>query len=163
MRRSAIVVLVVCMLTGSAFAGTPSQNKDLMQQFVAAANAHDYELLQQLVSPGFCRHSQASPSIVVTNRAQLFQVMRQDESQFSDAKTEIEQLVAEGDRVAMWARVSGHFTGRVPESGVPGRQLNIETAAIFRIVDNQIAELWVTWDNQAVQDQITDQKAVSNQ
>ena len=163
MHRSAIVALVVCMLTGSAFAGTPSQNKVLVQQFVAAANARDYELLQQLVTEDFCRHSQASPTVIVTNRAQLVQVMKQDESLFSDAKTEIEQLVAEGDRIAMWASFSGHFTGRGSGSGAPGKLLNIETGAIFRIEDNQIAELWVTWDNKAAQDQLTDQKAGSYQ
>lgn len=129
-------------------------NKELVRQFTEAANAADWESLALVVAEDFTRHSAATAGPPVTSRGQFIELQESFLVSFPDQRVTIQQLVAEGDRVAALATYSGTHTG--PMGDVPATGLPIESPflALFRIEDGRIAELWVEWDNLAMLNQL---------
>jgi steroid delta-isomerase-like uncharacterized protein len=72
-----------------------------------------------------------------------------DAKTFPDSKVTIHQLIAENDRVAIWATYSGTQDGPMGPFPPSGKTMSIDLAGVFRIQDGLITELWVTWDNVA--------------
>jgi len=66
----------------------------------------------------------------------------------------MQQLVAEGDRVAGLATYSGTQTGPMGDIPATGKAVEAPVLAMFRIEEGRIAELWVVWDNVAMLTQL---------
>lgn len=64
-----------------------------------------------------------------------------------DQKITLEMLIAEGEKVAVYATYSGTMTGPMGEFPATGRFSSSPFLGIFRIEEERIAELWVEWDN----------------
>jgi predicted ester cyclase len=66
--------------------------------------------------------------------------------EFLDIHIEIQDLIAEGDRVV--ARIGGHVTHKHPFMGVAptNRQFATNGVEIFRVADGKLAERWVFID-----------------
>ncbi|MCK9995741.1 MAG: ester cyclase [Candidatus Krumholzibacteria bacterium] len=148
------VLLAIALVASVAGAGTIDENKALVANFIEANNAKDFDNLPTYVTDNFRRHSQASPGVVVANKEQFIKHMGDDLNTFPDAKIDVQQVVAEGDRVAVWGSYLGTYNGEVPGSGSAGRKVNVDFSAIYRIEGDKIAELWITWDNLAVRTQL---------
>ena len=143
------------MVMGSASAaGTPSENKALVESFVSVGNSRDYDQLGKFVSKDLVRHCQATPGLVVTNLEQFRAFMEGDVQVFPDSKVEVQQMLAEDDRVAIWATYSGTQDGAMGPFPPSGKKMVLEFGAIFRVENNKLAELWVTWDNMAALSQL---------
>ncbi len=56
-------------------------------------------------------------------------------------------MVAEGDRVAVWANYSGTQSGPMGAFPPSDRQVDLDFAGILRFEDGKIAEIHVVWDN----------------
>ena len=135
---------------GSVVAGTIDENKELVSSFIAADNSKDYENLPTYITEGFKRHSQATPNVVIANRNQFIAHMRDSVEMFPDAKTNVQQMIAEKDRVAVW----GSYRSSVPGSEAVGKKIDINVSMIYRVEDDKIAEIWVMWDNSALRTQL---------
>jgi predicted ester cyclase len=68
---------------------------------------------------------------------------------FPDAHESLEDLVAEGDRVAARHRFRGTQRGALGPYPPSGRRLEATYLAIYRVEDGRIAEAWAEWDNLA--------------
>ncbi len=66
----------------------------------------------------------------------------------------LDQLVAEGDLVAVRATYSGTQEGPLGELPATGRTVRAPFLGLFRIESGRIAELWVEWDNLAMLTQL---------
>lgn len=139
---------------GISVAGTPTENKALVEEFVAVGNARDYDRLGDIVAETFVRHCQATPGLVISNLGQFRAFMEADVRVFPDSRVEVQQWVAEGDRVAVWATYSGTQEGAMGPFPPSGKKMVLEFGAIFRVENDKIAELWVTWDNVAALSQL---------
>jgi steroid delta-isomerase-like uncharacterized protein len=130
------------------------RNKELVRQFTEATNAADWQSLAGVVAEDFTRHSAATAGPQVTSREQFVELQESFLVSFPDQKVTIQQLVAEGDRVAGLATYSGTHTG--PMGDVPATGLPVESPflALFRIQEDRIAELWVEWDNLSMLNQL---------
>ena len=148
--RSTVLALAsLVAFAGSLLAGTPAENKALIEGFVSVGNSRAYDRLKEFVAEDFVRHCQATPGLVVTNLEQFKAFMESDVKVCPDSMVELHQLVAEGDRVAIWATYSGTQEGAMGPFPPSGKKMTLEFGAIFRIEAGKIAELWVTWDNLA--------------
>ncbi len=152
------VLLAVILVATSTVAGTVDQNKALVAKFIEASNTHDFDNLPNFITDDFLRHSQASPNVVVTNKEQFKRHMRDDLEVFPDARLDVRQVISEGDRVAIWANYLGTYKGQFSGGEWVGAKLNIDIAIIFRVEGDKIAEMWVTWDNEAIQSQLDAQE-----
>lgn len=131
--------------------GTPGGighgNKLLVGRFVAAINRQDWAALAALLSEDFVRHSGAGGTL--RGAAALIDFLRQEFEAFPDASESVEDLLAEGDRVAVRHRFRGTQRGPLGAYAPTGRVLDAPYLAIYRIEGERIAEAWAEWDSAA--------------
>ena len=66
---------------------------------------------------------------------------------FNDVHYDIEDLIAEGDRVVARVTSSGHHTGQFIGVPATGRRFEVEQIHIYRISDGKIIEHWSSRDD----------------
>lgn len=116
---------------------------------MAALNAHRLDLLDELVTPDFVRHCQATPGAEVRSLDEFKDFQRQDTAAFPDSHQTLKHVIAEGNMVAAWATYEGTQTGALGPFPASGKRMQVDFAAVFRVENDRLAELWVTWDNLA--------------
>ena len=121
-------------------------NKSLIRAFVAAINAHQWAQLATLVTADFVRHSAAGGEPGVRSLADLERFLRGELLTFPDARETIEDLIAEGDRVAARHHFRGTQLGPLGAYPASGRVLAADYLAFYRISGGRIAEAWAEWD-----------------
>ena len=122
-------------------------NKALVRRFVEAINAQGWPLLRELVADGFRRHSTAGGEPGIRSRENLIDFLKGEYLTFPDATEAIDDLVAEGDKVAVRHRFRGTQRGPMGTHPPSGRVLEATYLAIYRIEHGRIAEAWAEWDN----------------
>ena len=108
-----------------------------------------FEVADELVADEVVRNGQP------VGRAGLVGVVAAIRSAFPDYHTEVEDLIAEGDRVA-WRYSSGGVHTGAPLFGTPatGRAVNWTGTAILRIESGRIREIWDNVDLLAIYTQL---------
>jgi steroid delta-isomerase-like uncharacterized protein len=73
---------------------------------------------------------------------------------FPDLRFEVDEIIAEGDRVATHSYMTGTHEG--PLFGIPptGRTVKVPHMHLFRIVDGQTTDLWHVWDQFGLMQQL---------
>jgi steroid delta-isomerase-like uncharacterized protein len=123
------------------------RNKAVVRAFVAAVNSQDWGRLADLVAPDFVRHSHAGGSPGIRSRDDLLRFLQGELETFPDAREEVADLVAEGDRVAVRHAFRGTQTGPMGPYPPSGRVMVADYLAIYRLAGGVIAEAWAEWDN----------------
>ena len=149
-----LLTLVLCLLGTvasnvfahtNARATTPEDNKRLVQRFVEAQNTGNLDLYDRLLTTDFVRHSSTSDR-ELRGREAYIAFLREDQQVFPDFKADIEMMLAEGNRVALYGTMSG--TQRAQKGPFPptGKTFETKIVGFFRIEQGRIAELWVEWN-----------------
>ncbi len=155
-RTLAVSVILATVMTGCAPSPTAQleANKELVRRFGDAANAADWDALDELLTEDFRRHSQATAGVQVNSREEFKQLQESFLASMPDQHVTIEMVIAEGDKVAIYATYTGTQTGPMGEFPATGRPVESKFLGIFRIEEGRIAELWVEWDNLAMLTQL---------
>lgn len=148
---AALLMTASCTLSGD---GQLDANKDLIHRFTDVTNSADWEGLAELVADDFQRHSAATQGPTVSSRNEFVQLQQSFLASFPDQKVTIEQLVAEGNYVAMRAVYSGTQSGPLGSFPATGRKIESPFLGVFRIEDGLIVEFWVEWDNLVILNQL---------
>lgn len=115
-------------------------NKNTVRQIEEAWNANQLDKLDAWFAPGFKQHS-AFPGTPATldSAKQAHQMSLQA---MPDRKTEIQEMVAEGDKVVVRMRMTGTNTGGFPVFGIPanGNKADVEWISIYTLRDGQVTE-----------------------
>ena len=118
-----------------------NDNKTIVRRLSAALNKKDLETIGELIAPDYFNHNFEirGPEGYKGFCSVLFNA-------FPDYQDTIEDLIAEGDKVAVRAVGSGTHEGEY--SGIPPTGKRVEFAAfnIFRIVNGKIVEEWDLYD-----------------
>lgn len=131
--------------------GIPTaENKILVRRFEEAMNTRQLDALDEVVAPNFVRHCQATPNLDVRSLEQFKDFLRQDAAVFPDNTQTFTHVIAEGDTVAVWATYEGTQRGQMGSFPPSGRKVRFDFAAILRVENGKLAELWVTWDNMTI-------------
>jgi steroid delta-isomerase-like uncharacterized protein len=145
------MILPVLMMLMVACGPCPEEqlaaNKQLVERFMEAINAADWDALDDLLTEDFKRHCQATPDVPVNSLEEFKQLQLSFFATMPDQRIEGEMLIAEGDKVAAYGTYSGTMTGPMGELPATGKYAEMKFMTIFRIEDGRIAELWVEWDN----------------
>lgn len=132
----------------------PAANKDLVRRFNDAVNRADWSILSEIVVDDFARHSAATPGPPVSSREEFVRLQKGFLESFPDQQVSLEQIIAEGERVAVLGIYRGTNTGPLGGSPATGRAVESPFLGLFRIEDGRIAELWVEFDNVAILNQL---------
>ncbi|MBC9730749.1 flavin reductase [Streptomyces sp. TRM68367] len=103
------------------------------------------EALDDLLSPSYVRRR--GPAAATQDRDQFKDSIRAVREAFPDLRTEIEDIVEDGDRLAIRWRSTGRHTGTF--LGVPptGKPVEVSGATFTRFDGSEVAEEWVTFDS----------------
>ena len=144
------------MLIGLVCAGCSStlqeENKALVRRVMVEIPAWDWEAASKLHSPDFIYHG-PHESMTMT-REELGQAIDGLQSAFPDFRREINDMVAEGDKVAV--RMTYYGTHKGEYEGIPatGKKTASEAIVILRIVDGKIVEGWEQYDEFSFRQQL---------
>lgn len=158
MKRGTKLIALTLVLMAAGYGTTAradvTANKQLVRDFTEATNNADWDALKGLVAENFVRHSAATPGPPVKSREEFIQLQKGFLKSFPDQHVTLDQVIAEGNYVAIRATYSGTLQG--PLGGMPatGKSARSPFLAMIRIESGQIAELWVEWDNMAMLGQL---------
>jgi steroid delta-isomerase-like uncharacterized protein len=122
------------------------ENKALVRRFVdEVQSGGNIDAIDELCSPEFVNHS--APPGMPSNCEGVKQVTAMFRRAFPDSYFTVEEMVAEGDKVATRKSFRGTHQGEF--MGIPptGRQVSIGLIDIVRINDRQVVEHWSMGDN----------------
>lgn len=124
-----------------------ARNVEVVRAFAVAVDDRDAAALDTLLTDDYVRHSEATPGVTVRGRQDYLEYLRDDLGAFTDARLELEKVVAQGDQVAFWGTYRGTQEGTFGVFPATGESLRIHFAGIHRLEGGRVAETWITWDN----------------
>ena len=129
------------------------KNKALVRHFVdEVQSAGNIDALDEICSPDFVNHS--APPGVPSNCEGVKQLTAMFRQAFPDSYFTIEDMMAEGDKVA--TRKTFHGTHQGEFMGIPptGQQVSMGLIDIVRIADGRVVEHWSMGDNLGMMQQL---------
>ncbi|MFX1605603.1 MAG: ester cyclase [Promethearchaeota archaeon] len=114
------------------------KNKNLVRRFFEKANSEE-RTPTELCAPGFIAHIGESPAMDL----QAFQQYQKTYfASFSDTIMTIEDMVAEGERVAFRGLVRATHTEEFMGTPASGKQIVVQVIGIARIAEDKVVEWW---------------------
>jgi predicted ester cyclase len=119
------------------------QNKDVVRKVEESWDSQDLDALDQYFAPEF-DNSQSGVQGLPPGLAGAKMAHQASMQSFPDRKVVIEDLVAEGDTVAVRARITGTNQGGFPLFNVPanGAKIDIPFVGFYRLRDGRVVEHW---------------------
>ncbi|MBB5712493.1 ester cyclase [Sphingomonas xinjiangensis] len=125
-------------------------NKEIVRRYFAMFNSGDLSELGEIVSQDYGDKLEGQSSGIEVIRSYLSGL----KASFPDFTWTIEQIIAEGDRVAVMNRVSGthvhDFGGMTPT----GNRVDFAAFQFYRIENGKLAEHWEVADFAKFQEQL---------
>ena len=114
------------------------KNKDLIRRWIEFSNTGFAGSFDVFISPDYVGHLGATSM----DRDELERLERQFCVSFPDAHHEINDLIAEGDRVVLRTTARATHRGRFEGIDPTGRSVEFTGLVVYRIRDGRIAESW---------------------
>lgn len=129
------------------------ENKLLVQNVVDVFNRGDLDAVDRLFAPDYVDHdpSRAGAQPGSEGVKQAWAALR---AAFPDLRVTIEDVVAEGDNVAVRSTSRGTHHGELMGISPTGKSVTIAVIDINRIVDGKLAERWAATDTLSVLQQL---------
>src|ERR687890_1998389 len=132
---------------------TIEENKALVRRFVdEGQSAGNIDAIDELCSPEFVNHS--APSGMPPNREGVKQVTAMFRQAFPDSYFTVEDMIAEGDKVATHKTFHGTHEGEFMGMPPTGRRVSMELIDIVRISEGRVVEHWSMGDNLGMMQQL---------
>jgi predicted ester cyclase len=117
-----------------------SDNKEIVRRIEEAWDRGDLSALEECFAPDFVAHSAAPglpPGLEGAKMAHQGALQA-----FPDRRVTIEEIVCEGDLVAVRCRMRGTNQGGLPWLGIPanGRSVDVEWVSIYRLTGGRVVE-----------------------
>ena len=129
------------------------ENKALVRRFVDKVQSKgNIDAIDELCAPEFVNHS--APPRVPSDREGVKQVTAMFRQASPDSYFTVEDMVAEGDKVA--TRKTFHGTHQGTFMGIPptGQQVSIGLIDVVRVADGKVVEHWSMGDNLGMMQQL---------
>jgi steroid delta-isomerase-like uncharacterized protein len=120
------------------------QNKEVIRRYWNGKwNERRPEVLDELQTADVVYHGTSMTMDGIEEYKQVYQVFL---SAFHDTQIEIEELIAEGDKVMSRVSLRGTHGGDLQGMPPTGRTFTVSAFTVFRLVDGKIAEEWEILD-----------------
>ena len=122
------------------------ENKAIVRRTFEELDKHNLAVLDEVMVPDYVHHDPALPPAMQQGRDNYRQGTAMFYTAFPDLQGTIEDMIAEGNKVA--SRLTWRGTHQAELLGIPptGKQVQFTMMAIHRIVDGKITEGWVNFD-----------------
>ncbi|HSY57632.1 MAG TPA: ester cyclase [Bradyrhizobium sp.] len=138
--RTLVIALLACLATRApAAAADLEANKLMIRGYIEeVVNKHQPSAADRFVATDFIEHNPRLPQGLAGRKQYVTKVF----AAFSDYHGEIQNLVAEGDMVAVRIRWTGTNDGLYDGRPATGNKLVFSTSDFYRIENGKIAERW---------------------
>jgi steroid delta-isomerase-like uncharacterized protein len=129
------------------------RNKAVVRRFIEEVqNQKDWAAYDELNAPDFVNLS--APPGVPTDREGGKMFLTAFANAFPDSHIAVDDMIAEGDRVATKKTMTGTHTGEF--NGIPptGKRVAIQYVDILRLRDGEIIEHWLSMDQLSFMQQL---------
>jgi len=136
--------------------GDPETNKAIVQRMIdEVMNQQNLAVVDELFASDYLMHDPAWPTEVKGPEGFKQWAGAMLDPYFSDSRIVIEEMITEGDKVAVRWTWSATHTGEF--MGIPptGRQTTIAGISIHRFADSKFVESWVNYDILGMMQQLT--------
>jgi steroid delta-isomerase-like uncharacterized protein len=140
------------MASSSSSATQEEQNKQVVRQYFELLNLQDTEKMGQLVSS--TNYSFHFPGMRPMDWKGDKEFITTINNGFPDLRNNIEDIVAEGDKVAVRFNVAATHKGEFQGIPATGKKLSFSGMAVFTILDGKVTEEWATADMMGLMQQI---------
>ncbi len=133
--------------------GDPSTNKNIVEQSEEIWNTSDVALMGEIFAVDFVNHDPALPHVMDLESLKGF--IGLTHAAFPDFHAETDDMIAEGDTVAVRRTVTA--THQTDFMGIPatGRKIQWTGMTTYRIADGKIVESWWSYDALGMMQQLT--------
>lgn len=121
------------------------ENKAVVRNLYGALNAGDLSKFADGLADDVVEHEEL-PGLT-PDKAGVVQFFRGAMAGVEGFRMNIEEIMAEGDRVSVRATVSGKHTGELMGIPATGKDLNVPLADYFRVRGGKVAEHWGVMDS----------------
>ncbi len=129
------------------------QNKAVTQRFYDEVfNVGNVELVDELFSSDFADHEEF-PGIS-PDRSGVKQWVTAMRTAFPDARMDVKDMIAEGDKVVARTTMSGTQQGEFVGMPATGKSMSVTTVDIVRLVDGKLVEHWGATDTAGMMEQL---------
>ena len=129
-------------------------NKALTRQFFSRISAGDLTAIDEFVSDSYVEHEQV-PGLA-PGKAGTRQLFEMFHSAFDQARVEVDDMIAEGDKVFVLARLTGTQRGEFLGIPASGKTINVNVCDYFRIDNGALTEHWGVLDAAGMMHQLTE-------
>ncbi len=132
--------------TSGGPSGESGRNKAVVQRFIEEVqNKKNMDVFDELNAPDFVNLS--APPGMPTDREGGKMFLGGFLSAFPDSHVMIDDMIAEGDRVATKKTFTGTHTGDFDDIPATGNRVTIQYVDILRLRDGKIIEHWLSMDH----------------
>jgi len=129
-----------------------NQNKEIFREVISAIESNNFDKLNQLMSDDFVLKAPGLNQPM--KKEEIFQHIKTYYASFPDWTHSIEDVIAEGDKVAV--RGGGIGTQKAVYMGIEptDRRITQGSMSIMTVVDGKVVEWWVIEDNLGLMQQL---------
>jgi steroid delta-isomerase-like uncharacterized protein len=129
------------------------QNRALTRRFYEeVVNGGNLNMIDELVSPDFVDHEALSG--LAAGREGVKQFFSMLRIAFPDLRMNVEDLIAEGDKVVARSTMTGTHRGEFAGIVATGKTVNVSAIDIVRFADGKLAEHWGVTDTASLMEQL---------
>lgn len=110
------------------------------------------DLVEHLVDPEFEDHEPAHPGPI--GRESVRETVRRLHSAFGELRFDVEDEIAEGDKVVQLVTMSGRHVGPLMGREPTGLEFSVRHVYVWRIADGRLVEHWGSRDDLGLLQQI---------
>jgi steroid delta-isomerase-like uncharacterized protein len=129
------------------------ESRATMRRYFGAFEQGDTNLLDELLAPEYVNHNRATPELP-TGPEGVKGVVAMFRSGMPDLRVVIEDMIAEGDKVATRYTLEGTHEGELFGVAPTGQHLRIKSISIERVSDGKIREHWRITDSLEMMQQL---------
>jgi len=130
---------------------TPEENEALVRRWYEEVwNQRDMDVVDDILADDYVRYRAGIPFANEAGIADDLQWVEMILAEFPDVTFTIEDILADGDKVAVRTITSGTQMGPMTDMGnapASERQMTRENIAIWRVACGKLAEQWIVQDN----------------
>jgi predicted ester cyclase len=142
--RALILALLIAVGVSPAFAADLEANKQLYRDLLENVfNKRQPDALDRYVAPGIIEHNPNLPQGLAGRKQFVANLL----TGFSDYRGEIQEIMAEGDKVVVRTLWTGTQDGPFLGQPASGRKVRFTTADFLRIENGKVAEHWDVVDS----------------
>ena len=133
------------------------QNKATVRRFYKEAfGKGNLDILDEVTTDDFIAHAPSEPGhdAETQDTERLKQEIARNRSAFPDLEFTIEDMVAEGNKIALRWSATGTHEGKLMDLPPTGKQVRLSGMNFLHFRDGKIAEDWVLWDSMGMMQQL---------